>query len=303
MIILGDSFLGADYSYSPTPTYVENIREVSVSNAKFDTFLITKNLDIEKTLDVSTVWDRYTLLLATYDNNLSAGNIDYTLENTSDILIKRRVKGTYNWITVYQKKIETIDDFNIIFLDKYCKNNTIYEYACVIVLNGAESNYNIVEVDSKFKGMFIMDKDNIYGTILDVGAYDTTRNHYLTKQEYPEQRFPGSYSYSKANYDSGESSGHFVKVDLENCELLYENNVEYVEEIIDLLTNHKPKILKFEDGHIKLISVDGMPTDTEDGHYLHRIITFQWYESGDYNSEEDLYNADLIDVEEQFWSR
>ena len=302
MIILGNSFLSADYSYSPTPTYVDNIREVSVGNAKFDTFLVSNNPDMEKTFDVPTTWDQYTLLLSTYDGDTSAGNVDYTLKNTSDVLIKRRIKGSYDWTTIYHKHIETIEDFDILFLDKYCKNNKTYEYAYVGVLNGAESNYNIVEVDSKFKGMFIMDQDNIYGTMLNLGRCDTTRNHYLSKQEYPAQKYPGAYSYSQSNYDSGEASGYFVRFDSENCEFLINDNVDYMKEIIDFLTNHKPKILKLEDGRIWLISVDGMPTDVEDGHYLHRIISFAWFESGNYNSEEDLYDADLIDVEEQYWS-
>ena len=302
MIILGDSFLGADYSYSPTVTNVDRINEVTVSNSEFDTINITNNIDLENVLDVSTVWDNDTILLATFEGSSNAGNVDFALDNTSDILIKRREKGTFDWKTVYQKPIEKIEDFNILFMDKYCKNNITYEYACIGALNGVESNHNIVEVESKFNGMFIMDKDTIYGTELDLGSCDTTRNHYLMKQEYPAQKYPGAYSYSESNYDSGEASGYFVRFDSENCEFLFDNNTEYMKGIIDFLTNHKPKILKLEDGRIWLISVDGMPTDTEDGHRLHRIISFAWFESGNYNSEEDLYNADLIDVESQYWS-
>ena len=302
MIILGNSFLGADYSYSPAPTYVENIREVSISNAKFDTFLVSKYVDTEKTFEVPTRWNQFTLLVATFDNDINGGNVDYTLQNTSDVLIKRREKGTHEWITVCQKPIVSIEDFNILFIDRYCKNDTTYEYAYVGVLNGVEGNYNIIDVESKFRGMFVVDKNNTYGTMFDLGNCDTTRNHYLSKQEYPAQKYPGAYSYSQSNYDTGEASGYFVRIDTENCDLLIDDNTEYMKEIIDFLTNHKPKILKLEDGRIWLISVDGMPTDVEDGHPLHRLISFSWFESGNYNSEEDLYNADLIDVEEKFWS-
>ena len=303
MVILGNSFFGADYSYSPTITDVDRINNVTVSNAKFDTIIITNNTDLPNDFNVTTVWDNDTILLATYENSLNAGNVDFVLENTSDILIKRREKGTFDWKTIYQKPIEKAEDFNVLFMDKYCKNNTVYEYAFLSALNSAESaNYNIVEVESKFNGMFIVDKDNIYGTFLDLGSCDTTRNHYLTKQEYPAHKYPSAYSYSEANYDSGEASGYFVRFDSENCEFLIDDNTKYMKEIIDFLTNHKPKVLKLEDGRIWLISVDGMPTDTEDGHRLHRIISFAWFESGNYNSEEDLYNANLIDVEEQYWS-
>lgn len=300
MIILGNSFLGADNSYTPTVTDVDRINKITVSNAEFDTIVVTNNIELNDMTNL--VWDNDTILLATFDGTLNAGNVDFVLENTSDLLIKRREKGTFDWQTIYQKPIITTEDFNILYLDKYCKNNTEYEYACVGALNGVEGNYSVIEVESKFNGMFIMDKDNIYGTVLDLGSCDTTRNHYLMKQEYPAHKYPGAYSYSEANYDSGEASGYFVRFDSENCEFLIDDNTKYMKEIIDFLTNHKPKVLKLEDGRMWLISVDGMPTDTEDGHKLHRIISFSWFESGNYNSEEDLYNADLIDVEEKYWS-
>lgn len=302
MIILGNSFFGADYSYSPTPTQINNITEVILSNGKFDTITISSDVNMTETFNISTTWNDKTILSADYDINLTAGNVDFVVSNTSDILIKKREKGEFNWITMYQKSINSVDDFNVDFIDKYCKNHKTYEYACVGILNGAESNYNVVEIESDFDGMFILDKTHIYGTPMDNGSCDTTRNHYLTKQEFPAQKYPGSYSYSKTNYDSAEASGYFARFDTETCQFLTDDNINYMKEIIDFLSDNKPKILKVDDGRMWLVSIDGTPTDTMDGHPQHRIISFSWYESGNYNSEKDLYDANLIDVPETYWS-
>ena len=302
MIICGTSFLGADFSYSPTPTNVDDINSVTLQNGNFDTLTVTKNTSAEKTYDINTTWDNDTIMIALYDADLSAGNVEYVLESISDIVIKRREKGTFNWTTVYQKKINTLDDFSIIFIDKYCKAHTTYEYAYVGVLNGVEGNYNIKEVESDFEGIVICDKDNLYWTMLDIGSCDTNRVHYLTKKEYPMNKYPGSYSFSKSNYDTGETSGFFVKYDENGCDFNSEESFEYRKGIVDFITNNKPKILKHEDGRIWLISVDGDANDSADGHYLHRIISFTWYESGDYNSEKDLYDSGLSDISQEFWS-
>lgn len=64
-----------------------------------------------------------------------------------------------------------------------------------------------------------------------------------------------------------------------------------------------PKILKSFDGRMWMINVDGSPTDSMDGHWQHRIIDFQWYESGDYTNEEDLYESGLSNVSSEFWGK
>lgn len=302
MIICGSTFLGADYSFSPTPTGVDNINSVTLQNGQFDTLAITQNTDAEKNYTLNTTWDNYTIMISLYDENLSAGNIDYALGSISDIVIKRREKGTFHWITIYQKEIHSLQDFAISFIDKYCKANTVYEYAYVGVLNGVEGNYNIKEVTSKFDGIVVCDKNRLYWTALDIGSCDTTRTHYLTKRELPMNKYPGSYSFSKTNYDTGEASGFFVSYDENACNFYPEKSFDYRKDITTFLTDHKPKILKHEDGRIWLISVDGNPTDSVDNNYLHRIISFSWYESGDYNSEKDLYDSGLSNVSQAFWS-
>ena len=301
MLILGCGILGTSGSYSPTPTSVEKINNFAIANGEYDTFSITRNINEPNTQDINVVWDNDTLMIATFDTNLSAGNVAYVLANTSHLLIKRRVKSTYKWITIFSKEINTLDDFKISFNDYYSSNEK-YEYAIVNVLNGAEGNYNIIEVESKFNGLYIADKNNIYGTLYDIGNINISRPHEGILYKLNNQKYPVYSSNSKANYEIGEASGYFVKTDTYSCSLLTEDSNDYRHDIIDFLTDDKPKILKTYDGRMWLVNIHGDVKDEVDGHYLHRIITFPWTETGDYNSEKDLYNAGLSDVPQEFWS-
>ncbi len=302
MNILGCTFLGADYSYSPTPTNVEGITEMRIQHGEYDTVGITKDSDMVELFDIDPIWNHNTILLATYDSNINAGNLDFTLENTSDIIIKRREKGTYKWITIMHKEIKKIEDFNILFWDYFFKNNTTYEYACVGLQKGAQSDYKIHEIKGQFMGQFICDKEHIYGTPFDIGSCNTSRVHYMTKKESLSHKYPSSYTNSNANYDTGSASGYFLKLDPANCTFYPEDSLDYRKEITNFLSDNKPKLLRHEDGRMWLINIDGEITDSMDGHYLHRITDFNWYESGDYNSEKDLYDSGLSDVPSNFWS-
>lgn len=303
MIIFNSSFFGANNCFSPMPTNVSRINCVEISNAKFDDLYIGTDTSREQSFDIDSHWNETTIMYAPFDENLSAGNTSYTLNMTSDILIKRREKGQIKWTTLYRKKIDTIEDFNITFIDRFAASNKTYEYAIVGVLNGAEGAYNILDVESKFGGMFIVGKDEMYGTAFDIGECNTTRKHYLAKHELPSKKYPNSYSNSKVNYDYGTAEGFFVKNECKNGRgnIDAKNSFSYRNDIMDFLSDNNPKVLKLYDGRIWLISIDGESTDTADGHYLHRIIAFSWFESGDCNRERDLYDAGFIDVPIEFW--
>lgn len=303
MLILGSSFLGADFTCSPTPTDVKNIRQTKIGNADVDTFVIVSNIDTEESAEINTTWDNNSILIATFDKNLSAGNVQYVLNNTSDIIIQKRIKGDFYWTTVYRKAIQTIDDFDIVFIDPIVQNKKTYEYAYISLLNGVENSRDIEEISVSFDGIFISDKNHMYGTTLDIGTCDTTRNNYKNiKQEIPNYKYPFAHTISKTNYDSGEVSGFFVPMN-EKCEFQLDDTIQYEKDIMDWLTDGMPKYLKSFDGHAWMINVDGNPTDTADGHWQHRVITFQWYESGDFTNEEDLYESGLSDVTSEFWGR
>ncbi len=301
MLILG-SFLGSDNCYSPTPVSINEITYFSLGQGEYDGIYATSDIGMEQTYHLNTRWDMNTIFAGEFDHNINLGNVDFTLSTVSHIAIKRREAGTFQWTTIFVKDIHTLNDFNINGIDILNASNTMYQYALVPILNRMEGNYHIVESYSKFDGVFLLEKDTIYGTTLDVKC-DTSRNHYVLKQEYLYNKYPKSIYHSSANYESGTVEGYFCRYDTEKCEFYFDDSIPYRKAFVDFLTDQKPKILKLFDGRIWLVNIDGNPiTDTEGGHWLHRITSFSFYESGDYQNERDLYDGNLIDVKSDFWS-
>ncbi len=78
--------------------------------------------------------------------------------------------------------------------------------------------------------------------------------------------------------------------------------IPYQRELVDILSDRKPKLLKNMDGRIWLVKIETPINDTAESTYNNRKITFTWTEIGDYKSEEDMYYSGLSDVTEEFWN-
>lgn len=88
----------------------------------------------------------------------------------------------------------------------------------------------------------------------------------------------------------------------ENCEpFIGKKQMDYLLEIMNWLTNRKPKILKFDNGVVKIIKITGTPSIVDGGHPDIKRISFDFTEVGDSDSEKDLYWSALSDVEPNRW--
>lgn len=295
----GIGFFGCLESEKITPTATANIQYVSLSSAKFDYLYISRNTE----WDSSFVWDKDTSLWAKFNNSTVAGNSDYTLSTVSDMLIKKRKLGEFNWRTVSTKKIKTISDFDIIGYDYLSAFDQDYQYAVVGSLNGVEANYNIKDIKSSGDSFYIIDKNNVYGTYTEQGSCDTTRNDASSIIELPYRSKPIQIRCSTINYDSGTMSGLFLKYNSKDCSFETAGLQKYRREVLDFLSNGNQKILKLPDGRMWLISVNNKSiTDTMNGHRDFRTIAFGWTETGDCESDKALYYAGLTNVTSEYWN-
>lgn len=302
MFILGSMFLGADGSYAPTPTGVEDINYFSLGVGEYEGICASTDLSLEETYAVKESWDMNTIFAGSYDENIHLSNVDFTLSTVSQLAVKKREKNTFPWTTIFVQDIHKTEDFTIAGIDIFNAGNTAYQYALIPMLNGNEGNYHITEAVSDFDGLFLLEKDKMYGTILDITC-DTARNHHGIRQESLYSRYPKAIYNSCANYETGTVQGYFCKYDVNKGTFYPEDSVRYRKEFVDFLTNGNPKILKLSDGRIWLVNIDeNTISDTEDGHLLHRKTSFGFFESGDYRNEQDLYEANLIDVAAKYWS-
>ncbi len=302
MIFLGTTFLGGDYTSLPTPTDINNVDYVALTNAKYSKLFITKDVDSPQSIDDGIEWNWDTVLNTDFENDsTNAGNMNWTIETVSDIVVKRRVKGEFDWVTVDVQHITTEEDFNFIGVDKYNQSETDYEYALVPYLNDNPGAYIVKSIYSEFNDVFIIGRDKTYKTIASDGYINTVRNIPGNHIEVKELRYPIFFHSGKMNYDTGTVDGKFF--DLENdCYILTEDKAyAYKRGLMDFLTDGEPKILKSSDGRIWLIQVVPSPSDNADANYTIRNISFSWVEIGNYKSNQDLYYAGLSDLEQKWW--
>lgn len=308
MFICGSNFVGGELACAITPTGIENINYVELKNGIYDDLYITKEIDFKLTNKCPEEWDFDTVLWAKFNGNTSAGNVDWTLETTSHIVLKSRTDGRFEWKTIAVKEIHSIKDFTINYPDYFVASGQPVEYAIVPVLYGCEGIYTSTKVTSKFSKMFLIEGDTVWGTDITDGYCDTTRNIPSSNVELLYRRYPLFIRNSIANYDTGNCKGSFVPlVDEYKCELAYNSKydyqrIKYQREFMDYICDSIPKILKMPDGRLWLIQVTPNPTDVANQQYYDRQISWSWVEVGDVNSEEDLYYLGFSNIESAWWS-
>lgn len=158
MVATGYSALGYGGNNIPLAKPAGVIHSVWLGNAIFQEFYVTVNTGIDTGTPFPPGWGSDVLMHGDFTKGtLQAGNCgDFNCEYTSDILIKRREKGTFRWTTLFHRKINDDIDFQLFFYDRYARSNVLYEYALVRVYEREEREYIIRECYSEFDGYFII---------------------------------------------------------------------------------------------------------------------------------------------------
>lgn len=301
MIFLGNTFCSGRHSLLPPVNNIANITAIQISNGSYSRLFLSTNPSLTIN-NIDDHWDENTQMNADYSKGLDAGNSGFSLRNTDHLVIRRRELGGYDWTTIFVKRINKIEDFNIMINDTYARAGVEYEYCMSSFLNGVENSYVIKNVYSNFEGFYITDKDCLYGTIYDVDGCDTSRNMVSQTLGLLNSKYMTVVSNSRLNCDSGSISGTFLKMDEYKSEINKKASLEYRNEFKNRLANKKPLILKVDDGRIWMIRVTSNPNDTKGGHPDIRQISFEWIEIGDINNMKTLYMNGFSDVDSRWWS-
>lgn len=305
MMFFGDLLSGNVMSVPCTPTNVENITKVELSNGMYDDLRITHNVEEELGSEINQDWDWDTILHAKFDNSVGAGNVLWTFDSVSHLLIKRKKIDEFKWITLEAHKIEPVEDFNIRNIDKTARPNYQYQYAAVPIVNGVEGFYSINEVEVKSDCLVIADADEIWCTNLTDNYLDSTSVVPNTVVETMYETYPTIVRNTNENYETIDVNASFYPVD-EDCMIDMEDDqrrINYSDKAKMFLRNGKGKILKSCDGRCFLGYVTTPPTDAADSDYRNRKISFSITEIGNIDDEEDLYSCGFTDVESQWWNR
>lgn len=279
------------------PSNVESINNVKLTNSIFEHFNVTQNINTEVNTNIPTAWDYDTILDANFENNLNAGNVDFLVEQISAIKIKRRVQGTFDWLTLATVPINSVNDLNFVFNDLLNKNGVQYEYAFVPIIENVEGNYIIDTVFSQFNGVFIGDAQNIYKFLYEVEYGSNSRNQQVGIFEVLGQQYPVFVANGALSYESGSVTATILNDDYEKTGVIDRIAITQQKDIIkDFLTNKKAKILKDWNSNEWLCIVNSNINVTYKSNYGMGIpsIQFDWTQIGDASNQQDLYKNGIL---------
>lgn len=301
--LLGYNFLSDKNALDELPTNVTNITSTKLENGIYDHYNVELEADSDYNNVIPTGWDVNTLMDANFNGNINASSISESASDITEIRIKRRVKGEFDWITIKDVYVDDVSDINIVFNDNTNQSGVQYEYTFVPVMNGVEGGYGISEVWSEFRGVYICDADTIYKFYAGVQYGNTDAVQQIGVYAPFGSKYPVVISNGLINYQTGSVSGYVLPDSNEGVELFTNETrrqlMEQRNELVKFLTNKKAKIIKDWNGQAWLCFITGNPSTSYEqntGMGLMRVSA-DWTEIGDVNSEEDLYDTGLLSVE------
>ena len=287
------AFLALDTSMTATIVDAGMTTSITLENGVYDDLFVDMNTDLEYSTEIPE-WDYTTVMYARFRNNILAGNVDFTLSTISELILKKREYGSYNWVTIFTKKIKSEEDLDFFYNDIVVASNTKYQYAAVPVLGGAEGTYQLTEVDVSFDGCFIIDPVKGYKLVANLTRNTLSRNNPATVIEPINSKYPYVNYYSQSQYDSFTVSGLFAPIN-KDCTFDTKNGWKYRKEIRDFLTNRRSKIVKFYDGQMYMAAVVDAIQESIDGHPENVNMTINFVEVGDVYDGKDLYYHGFTD--------
>ena len=276
---------------------VNNITSTTLSNAIFDHFNITRNTSIDYSTVIPTEWDYDTILDAKFNGNLNGGNSDLLAGQISAIKIKRRIKGTFEWLTLKTIPIDTFEDLTFSFIDRLNAYGVEYEYAFVPVIGGTEGNYILNTILSNFKGVFIGDAESSYKFLYGLSYGSNARNQQVGTFQPLGRKYPVIVANGLLSYESGSVTATILDDDYDKTGVFNRTAITQKKNILkDYLTNHKAKILKDWNGAIWLVIITGdVQVNYREGSGMGiPQVTFNWTQIGDANNQNDLYTNGVI---------
>jgi hypothetical protein len=288
---MGRYYCGSGGAISSTPTNIQDITYIEISNGIYDELFGSDNPDVEMN-DSSKKWDFDTRFYAKFQDNLMAGNVEYAASMVSSVRIKRRKNDEHQWITMFDIPIETNDDFDFELIDRYAQGSQDYYYAMVPVIEHVEGNINKNSITSKFNNYFILDKDISYPII-----FNTNLNIELNKNigivNTLGRKYPFVISNGLSQYKAGTLK--FSLAPMVNCEINVDDGYNYRTQFEEWIINGKPKILKDWTGQIYMMDItSSIPIDY--AYYNLPSYQIQFTEIGDPLNESDLYYNNFINV-------
>lgn len=302
-----DHFMSSDEATNTfTPSIISNniYNEVILYQGEYNTLYIDNDEksiytdDEGNKLVVPQVWQRTTALFALFNENLNAGNTDFTTDNLDYILITRREATGSDNLVYDAVDIIYADDFirnnGATLYDRFVQCNKEYDYRAIPVLtDGTEANTLIAKykTDKKIKwvGHYIFDGVSEWHCGLDT-SLEWTRKNNGTIIDGIVGKFPFSIDISENNYDMITIKGTHLKVDCgKNDDFDIDSTAEYNQLYDNFITNTRPKLIRDWTGRMWIAKLNGDVNHPVNNHYQYIQTEHNFVEIADAKDYAELY--------------
>lgn len=288
---------------SSLPLGLDNINYIKIENGVYDNIYATHinaNVKQPNNFVVPEKWDVETYFHAKFNGDLYSGNSDFGVENTTNLIIKRRELGTFKWFPIIDRTVSSSADFNFNEYDIYPASGITYEYAAVPIVNGVEGTYSVAQCDVDFKELIIIDKDETYSTLYDIEISQDKNNTSSIVVPYGS-KYPIYVANALNDYYTGNISATFLNMDCKNTEPSIKDVIRFRRDVLNFLNNRKVKYIKDPFGRCWIASIGTAISDEDNGHpYAHKI-SFDITEVGDTESNEDMNKFGFLTIGEEWW--
>lgn len=287
MFFLYDTFKNQN-AMTPTANYTL-VDTIKIANGIFDHMNLLEQ--ITNSTIIPDEWTDRTLLDATFDGTIDAGNISKFIGNIDYLEIQRQEVGSNDWITIqtiYKDSSGSVPT-NFTMYDTYEKNNTLYTYQIIpIDKQGNQGTALQKDVLSYFYDAYIADANHIYKITYEYSLGSVQKNQTNAVYTPYGAQYPTVVYNSVNRYDSGSITAILLAPTSENTTTSYLDRmaqVKLVNEFNSWLANGKAKILKDFNGNLKIINVINPISNNyykELGNGL-ASTTFNFVETGDFS--------------------
>ena len=276
------------------------LTSVKLFNGVYDHMDITSDVSSEFTT-VKPSWTYNTKLDCDFNGNVNGGNINVLMSQIKYVRIKRREKGTFNWVTLKQYEINSIEDLiGIVTEDYFLPSDYDAEYAFVPVMEGnVEGDYILNNIHTKFNCVTIADANKAFSLRASISYGGDTKNAPIGTYTPLKGKYPIIQKNSELEYWSGSITALLLGYNFETTKKIDRKDVvQQTNDICEYFNNMESKIMKDWNGKIHLIRFTGSPTVSYNSVYGNGIaqVTANWVEQGKFDNQEDLYYNGLVDI-------
>lgn len=290
MFLVGfDSYSGQIFDNkigTETATYME------LKNGKYDEWKLDTGL-VDYS-DSKTLWDYTTLMLATFNNTLEAGNMANNGYEINEVHFKRRKKSNLMWTTFAKMSYDPQKKYYQV-LDRLAQAGEEYEYAFVPVTGNIEGVETVKDIIHTFDHLWIMSKDDGVRLIYDVEYSDINTVGNTSVITTLENRYPYIMS-TPLCYRQGTIKAKLLSTtSVDNREINIYSERQLRSRVMNFLNDRKAKMIKDGSGMTvvaRITNVKEIPNNVFGGDICD--ISFDFIEICDYENSKDLEEVGLL---------